>query len=121
MKKKQEKFEGKMHLKKGDEIVVLGGKDRGKRGKIVEVDPVKGYVFVEGINIQVRHQRPRQATRAMPQTQTGRIERPGPMHRSKVMLICPQTGKPTRIAMGVSGQGRRGRISKQSGEFIDDV
>ena len=108
-------------LRKDDEVVILAGKDKGKRGKIVEVDRDKGYVFVEGVNIQVRHQRPRAATRAMPQTQTGRIERPGPLHRSKVMLVCPHTGKPTRIAMGTTADGKRGRISKQSGEFVDNV
>ena len=57
----------------------------------------------------------------MPQTQTGRIERPGPLHRSKVMLVDPQSGKPTKVAMGRTADGRRGRISKRSGEFIDDV
>ncbi len=121
MRKKQDKFEGHMRLKRGDEVVVLAGKDRGKRGKIVQVEPDKGFVYVEGVNIQVRHQRPRQATRAMPQTQTGRIERPGPLHRSKVMLVDPRSGKPTKVAMGRTADGRRGRISKRSGEFIDDV
>jgi len=121
MRKKQEKFTAKLRLKKGDEVVVLAGKDRGKRGKIVDVDPERGYVYVDGVNIQVRHQRPRKPTRAMPQTQTGRIERPGPLHRSKVMLIDPHTGKPTRIAMGLTSDGRRARVSKKSGEFIDDV
>lgn len=121
MQKKKEKFTGKMRLKKGDEVVVLSGKDKGKRGKIVEVDAEGGYVFVEGVNIQIRHQRPRATTRAMPQTQTGRIERPGPLHRSKVMLVDPQTGQPTRLGSGVTSDGRRGRVSKKSGEFIDNV
>ncbi len=122
MRKKQDTFTGKMRLRKGDEVVVLSGKDRGKRGKIVDVDALKGYVFVEGVNIQVRHQRPRPSSgRALPQTQTGRIERPGPLHRSKVMLIDQRNGKPTRIGTGMTADGRRARISKKSGEFIDDV
>ncbi|MEI6915775.1 MAG: 50S ribosomal protein L24 [Armatimonadota bacterium] len=121
MRKKQIKFDGKMGVKKGDEVIVLGGKDRGKRGKIIEVNPEKGYVYVEGLNIQVRHQRPQANNRAMPSQQTGRIERPGPLHRSKVMLIDQTTGKPTRIGTGVTADGRRGRISRKSGEFIDNV
>ena len=121
MRKKEVKFEGKLRLKKGDEVVVLAGKDKGKRGQIAQADPDKRCVLGEGGKIRGRHQRPRAATRAMPQTQTGRIERPGPLHRSKVMLVCPHTGKPTRIAMGTTADGKRGRISKQSGEFVDNV
>lgn len=121
MQKNKPKFEGKMRLKKGDEVIVLSGKDKGKRGKILEVDPLRGYVYVEGLNIQIRHQRPRPQGRALPQTQTGRIERPGPLHRSKVMLIDPRNGKPTRIGTGYAPDGRRMRVSKKTGDFIDNA
>ncbi|MCC6485493.1 MAG: 50S ribosomal protein L24 [Armatimonadetes bacterium] len=121
MQKKQNIFEGKLRLKKGDEVEILSGKDRGKRGKIVQVDPLKGFVYVEGLNMQIRHQRPQAAGRAMPSTQTGRIERPGPLHRSKVMLVDKHTSKPTRIGMGKTTDGTRGRVSKRTGEFIDNV
>lgn len=121
MQNKQKKFEGKLRLKKGDEVEVLSGKDKGKRGKIIEVNPDRGFVFVEGLNMQVRHQRPQAAGRNMPTTQTGRIERPGPLHRSKVMLVDKHTSKPTRIGMGKTADGTRGRVSKRSGEFIDNV
>lgn len=101
MKKKKPEFEGKMRLKKGDEVIVLSGKDKNKteRHKILETLPDRGMVVVEGINVVKKHQKPRSAnTRAMVKQQLGEIETPAPIPVGKVMLVCTQCHRETRIA-----------------------
>ena len=85
-------------IKTDDEVIVIGGKDRGKRGKVLRVDPKKNRVYVEGLNMIKRHQRPRQVAGAQRAEEVGGvIEKEGPIHISNVMLIDPRAGKPTRL------------------------
>jgi large subunit ribosomal protein L24 len=80
-------------LKSGDEVIVIGGKDRGKRGRILRVDPKHQRVFIEGLNMIKRHQKPRQVAGAQRAEQVGGvIEREGPIHVSNVMLADPKEG-----------------------------
>ena len=96
-----------------DEVVVISGKDKGKTGRVVDVDPAKQRVFVEGLNIVKRHQRPRPGTNEA----GGVIEKPGPIHISNVALIDPKDGKPTRTRVE-ERDGRRVRVGVRSGEVI---
>jgi len=103
-------------IKTDDQVIVISGKDRGKKGKVLRVDPKKEKVFVEGLNIVKRHQRPQQT--ASGQTAGGVIEREGPIHVSNVMVIDPKDGKPTRIGTEVV-DGKRLRVAKRSGQRLD--
>ena len=104
-----------LKIRRDDEVVVISGKDRGKTGKVLRVDPKKQRVYVEGLNIIKRHQRPLPQA---PQREAGVIEREGPIHISNVMLIDPKTKKPTRV--GVSRQdGVRNRVTRKSGTKLD--
>lgn len=106
-------------IKTGDEVVVIGGKDRGKRGKVLRVDPAKDRVFVEGAGIVKRHQRPQQVTGAQRAEQVGGvIEKEGPIHLSNVALVDPKEGKPTRVGIEVQ-DGRRYRVARRSGTRLD--
>ena len=106
-------------LKTGDEVIVIGGKDRGKRGKILRVDPKHQRVYIEGLNMIKRHQRPRQVAGAQRAEQDGGvIEREGPIHVSNVMLADPREGKPTRIGIELH-EGKRFRIARRSGARVD--
>jgi len=106
-------------IKAGDEVIVIGGKDRGKRGKVLRVDPRKDRLYVEGLNIVKRHQRPRQVAGAQRAEQVGGvIEKEGPIHLSNVMLADPKDGKPTRIAVELQ-DGKRYRIARRSGTRLD--
>jgi large subunit ribosomal protein L24 len=96
-----------------DEVVVISGKDKGKTGRVVQVDPAKQRVFVEGLNIVKRHQRPRPGTNEA----GGVIEKPGPIHISNVALVDPKDGKPTRTRVE-ERDGKRVRIAVRSGEVI---
>ena len=106
-------------LKAGDQVIVIGGKDRGKRGRILRVEAKKDRVYVEGLNIVKRHQKPRQVPGADRAEQVGGvIEKEGPIHRSNVMLADPKDGKPTRVGVElVDGQAHR--VAKRSGTRID--
>ena len=122
--KRKTQFQGKLRLRKGDEVIVLAGKDKGKRGKIIQTIPAVGKVIVDGVNIVTRHQRPRMTGRATPKTQTGTIKKPAPMDVSKVMIICPRCGHPTRIGVQVVKERNiKARICRRDkcGEFIDSV
>jgi large subunit ribosomal protein L24 len=106
-------------IRRDDEVIVVGGKDRGKRGKVLRVDPKNDRVYVEGLNIVKRHQRPRQVAGAQRAEQVGGvIEKEGPIHVSNVMLVDPKEGKPTRVGYEVH-EGRRFRVAKRSGTRID--
>jgi large subunit ribosomal protein L24 len=103
-------------IKTDDDVIVISGKDRGKTGKVLRVDPKKQRVFVEGLNIVKRHQRPTQT--ASGQQAGGVIEREGPIDVSNVMLIDPKDGKPTRVGIEIA-DGKRLRIAKRSGARLD--
>ncbi len=102
-------------IRRDDEVIVISGKDRGKTGRVLRVDAPKEKVFVEGLNIVKRHQRP---TPGRPDAVAGVIEREGPIHVSNVMLLDPKDGKPTRVGVEVR-EGRRFRIARRSGTSID--
>ena len=104
------------HVRKGDTVMVVAGKERGKRGKVLRVLRDKGRVVIEHINMIKKHQRPTQKLR-----QGGIIEREGAIHLSNVMLVDPQTDKPTRVGVRALADGRKARVARRSGEFIDKV
>jgi large subunit ribosomal protein L24 len=103
-------------IRKGDQVMVISGKDRGKTGTVLAVMPKKERVTVEGLNMIKRHQRPTQT--AGGQRGGGVIEREGPIHVSNVMLVDPKDGKPTRIGIEIE-DGKRLRVSKRSGARLD--
>jgi large subunit ribosomal protein L24 len=108
-----------LRIKAGDEVIVIAGKDRGKRGKVLRADPSRDRVYVEGLNIVKRHQKPQQVAGAQRAEQVGGvIEKEGPIHASNVMLVDPKDGKPTRIGIEIE-DGRRFRIARRSGTRID--
>ena len=104
------------HVRKGDTIIVVAGKEKGKRGKVLRVLRDKGRVLVEHVNMIKKHQRPTQKLR-----QGGIIEREGTIHLSNVMLVDPQTDKPTRVGVRALADGKKARVARRSGEFIDKV
>jgi large subunit ribosomal protein L24 len=106
-------------IKSGDEVVVISGKDRGKRGRVLRVEPARDRLYVEGLNIVKRHQKPRQVAGAQrDETVGGVIEKEGPIHLSNVMLADPKDGKPSRIGFEVE-DGKRYRIARRSGTRLD--
>jgi large subunit ribosomal protein L24 len=106
-------------IKADDDVIVIGGKDAGKRGKVLRVEPKKNFVYVEGLNIVKRHQRPQQVAGAQRAEQVGGvIEKEGPIHISNVMLVDPKDGKPTRIKIELF-EGKRHRVAARSGTRID--
>jgi large subunit ribosomal protein L24 len=108
-----------VRIKSGDEVVVIGGKDRGKRGKVLRVDRGNDRLYIEGLNIIKRHQKPQQVQGAQRAEQVGGvIEREGPIHVSNVMVIDPKDGKPTRLGVEVE-DGKRYRVAKRSGTRLD--
>ncbi len=103
-----------MHVKKGDTVIVITGKDKGKKGRVLAAYPKKDRVLVEGINLVKKHSRPSQAN-----PQGGIITQEAPIHVSNVSLIDPKSGKPTRIGYKVLDNGKKVRVAKKSGEVID--
>lgn len=108
---------GKTHVKKGDIVEVIAGREKGKRGKVLRVLREEGRVVVEKLNIVKRH------TKANPrgQQQGGIIEREGKIHISNVMPVDPKSGKASRVGRKRLEDGRRVRVTKQSGELLDTV
>ncbi len=100
-------------IKKGDKIVVLSGKDKGRTGTVQTVMPKDGKVVVEGINVAARHRKPSQAN-----PQGGIDRREAPMHIAKVALADPKDGKPTRVRFETK-DGKKVRVAVKSGETID--
>jgi large subunit ribosomal protein L24 len=108
-----------LKVRSGDQVQVMAGKDRGKRGRVLRVEPARERVYVEGLNMVKRHMRPQQvADTRQGQTVGGVIEREGPIHASNVMLIDPKDDRPTRV--GVEREnGKRYRVAKRSGTRLD--
>lgn len=102
-----------MHVKKGDKVKVLSGKDRGKEGTILEAYPKKERVLVEGVNMVKIHAKPSQDN-----PQGGILNQEAPIHASNVLPIDPKTGEPTRVGYEVK-DGKKVRIAKKSGEPLD--
>jgi large subunit ribosomal protein L24 len=108
-----------MHIRSDDQVKVVGGKDKGKTGRVLRTDPKRRYVYVEGLNIVKRHERPRSVKEASRGGEVGGIvEKEGPIHVSNVMLLDPQDNKPTRVGIRREGT-RRERYSKRTGAAID--
>ena len=99
-------------IKKGDKVVVLAGRDRGREGEVLKVDPKADRVTVQGINMIKRHQKPSQTSAG------GIITREAPIHVSNVAIADPKDGKPTRVGFEVR-DGKKVRVAKRSGEVID--
>jgi large subunit ribosomal protein L24 len=104
-------------IKRDDQVIVISGKDRGKQGKVLRVDPEKSKVIVEGLNMIKRHQKAQQ-TGPTSQQQGGVIEREAGIHLSNVALLDPKDGKPTRVGVEIV-DGKRYRIARRSGTRID--
>ncbi|MFD1778888.1 MULTISPECIES: 50S ribosomal protein L24 [Fredinandcohnia] len=102
-----------MHVKKGDKVQVISGKDKGKQGVILESFPKKDRVLVEGVNIVKKHSKPSQVN-----PQGGIISQEAPIHVSNVMPLDPKSGTPTRVGYK-DVDGKKVRVAKKSGEVLD--
>jgi large subunit ribosomal protein L24 len=111
---------GRAKIRKGDRVKVIAGKSSGHVGNVLRTDPEKHKVWVEGANVQKRHEKPRTMRDVQRGGQLGGIiEAEGPIHISNVMLLDPGSSDPTRVALRRDDQGRRVRVSKRSGKDID--
>lgn len=113
-KKKVKSHNHKMHVKKEDTVIVISGKDKGKKGRVIAAFPRENRVLVEGVNLVKKHARPSQLN-----PQGGILTQEAPIHASNVMLVDPKTGLPTRIGYKVLDNGKKVRVAKRSGEVID--
>ncbi|MAC10790.1 50S ribosomal protein L24 [Novosphingopyxis iocasae] len=104
---------GMAKIKKGDKVVVLAGKDKGRTGEVTQVMPKDGKLLVDGINVHARHRKPTQEN-----PQGGIDRKPAPLHMSNVALADPKDGKPTRVRFEEK-DGKRVRVAVKSGETID--
>lgn len=104
-------------IKKGDYVQVLAGKDKGKRGNVLQVYPDLGKAVVEGVNVQKKHQKPN----PQKETQGGIVEREGKLQISNLMIVDPTTDKPDRVGVKVLDDGRKVRVFKRSGEVVLDT
>ena len=102
-------------IRKNDNVVVMAGKDRGKRGRVLRIVPATNRLVVEGMNIIKRH------TKANPQKNIkgGLVEREAPLHASNVQLVCPECGKPTRLGKKILGDGRKVRVCRKCEGVVD--
>lgn len=100
-------------IKKGDKVVVLTGRDRGKEGEVLSVMPKDGRVLVQGVNMVKRHTRPTQSNAG------GIVEKEASLAVSNVAILDPKDGKPSRVGFKVLDDGRKVRVAKRSGEVID--
>lgn len=103
-----------VHVRRGDTVGVIAGRERGKRGKVLRVLRDSGRVVVEHLNMIKRHQRPTQKLR-----QGGIIEREGPFALSNVLLVCGRCDRPMRVGVKVLNDGRKVRVCKRCGESVD--
>lgn len=106
-------MQNKLSIKKGDQVVVLTGRDKGKKGEVIRAIPADRRVIVQGVNIVKRH------TRQTAQSQGGIIEKEAPVDISNVAVVDPKTGEATRVGYKVLEDGRKVRFAKKSGEVID--
>ncbi|MQA76376.1 MAG: 50S ribosomal protein L24 [Solirubrobacterales bacterium] len=108
-----------MHIRRDDSVVVIAGKDKGRTGRVIRTEPRRHRVYVEGINMVKRHQRPRSVSDTQKAQSSGIIEKEGPIDVSNVMLLDPSDNKPTRVGARVGDDGRRHRFAKRSGKAIE--
>lgn len=100
-------------IKKGDKVVVLTGRDKGRSGEVIEVRPTESRALVRGVNMVKRHQK------QTPQREGGIISKEAPIHLSNIALADPKSGKPTRVGFKIMTDGRKVRVAKRSGVEID--
>ena len=105
-----------MKIRTDDNVVIISGKDKGRTGKVIRTDPKKERVYVAGLNMVKRHQRP---VPGRPNLQIGVIEKEGPIHVSNVAIVDPKTKKPTRLGVTRNEQGKRVRVTRASGAELD--
>lgn len=105
----------KMHIKRGDNVMVIAGKDKGKEGKVITAIPAKGKVVVEGIAVVKKHQKAR-----MQGQESGIIHMEAAIDASNVMRVCPKCGKPARTGVQILNDGSKVRYCKKCKETIDD-
>ena len=103
----------KLHVKTGDTVIVLSGKDKGKKGKVLSVQHKDGKVIVEKVNVVSRHTKPRKQGE-----EGGIIRKEAPLYASKVMRVCPKCDKPTRYAVKIHADGKKVRVCKKCGAEI---
>lgn len=103
----------KLHVKKGDNVIVLSGKDKGKKGKVLSCIPKSGKVIVEGVAMATKHKKPRTQAEA-----GGIIHQETPIYACKVMHVCPKCQQPTRIGRKTLENGENVRVCKKCGEII---
>ena len=106
-------MQNKLHIRKGDTVVVITGNNKGQKGRVLEVIRKTNRAIVEGVNMMKKHTKPNAET-----PQGGIIEKEAPVHISNLMLVDPKSGEPTRIGRKVNEEGKLVRISKKSGEEI---
>jgi len=102
-------------IRKGDRVVVLSGRDRGKKGEVFKVMPQEGRALVRGVNVVRRHQR------QTPQQEGGIVSKEAPIHLSNLALEDPKDGKPTRVGFTILPDGRQVRVAKRSGEHFPEA
>ncbi len=107
-----------MRIKTDDQVMVIGGKDAGKTGRVIRTEPKKRRVYVEHLSMVKRAERPRSASDATRADAGGIVEKEGPIHVSNVMLIDPKDNKPTRVGVRSDAGGKRERFAKRSGASI---
>jgi large subunit ribosomal protein L24 len=103
----------KLKIKKGDNVMVISGRDKGRTGEVLRVFPTEGRVIVQGVNIAKRHTKPRMGEPG------GILEKELALHISNVAHVDPASGKPTRIGYKILSDGRKVRVARRSGEVID--
>lgn len=108
-------MKNRIHIKKGDNVVVISGKDKGKKGKVLSVGVNKRTVIVEGVNMATKHTKARRAGET-----GGIIHQEAPIYACKVMHICDKCGKPTRIGYKIMDNGKKSRMCKNCLEVLDD-
>jgi large subunit ribosomal protein L24 len=108
-----------MRIKTDDQVIIISGKDRGKTGRVLRTDPKKSRVFVEGLNIIKRHERPRSTGDMATASPGGIVEKEGPIHVSNVMVLDPKGNKGTRLGVRRGEDGKRVRIARRSGAEVD--
>ncbi len=104
----------KLKIKKGDSVLVVAGRERGKTGKVMRVAPDHARVFIERVNVVKRHQKPRG-----PQGGGGIVEKEAPIHVSDVMILCGKCNKPVRVGRKILADGNNVRVCKSCGEQLD--
>lgn len=104
----------KLHIKKGDTVAIISGKEKGKKGRVLLISPARNRAIIEALNMATHHER---ATQRNPQG--GMVQKEAPIHASNLMLVCTKCNKPTRVGRKILGDGSKVRVCKKCSEIID--